>query len=96
MKTLPKEDAVAKLVGRYAKRLHSLDARSLRAEWDVVFGDEFPETPAETLALLTQDHAEWMGALEALELEAVWEDQLGETIQVTDKAAKKRGKKKVA
>jgi hypothetical protein len=95
-KTVEKEDVVASLVGRYAKRLGGLDARGLRAEWDLVFGDEFPDSAAAAIDLLTRDHEEWMGALEALELEAVWEDQLGQEIHVIDRTEKTRGKKQAA
>ena len=96
MKTSRKEAAVSKLVARYARHLAGLDDRGLRAEWDAVFGDEFPGTPAEALDVLTQDYEEWMSALEVPELEAVWEDLMGSPVRVTDQPEKKKGKKTVA
>src|SRR5262249_44244021 len=97
MKTLDKEAAVSKLVTRYARRLKAMGARALRAEWSAVLGDDpFPQTAAEAVAVLAQDFGEWMGALEALELEVVWEDQVGSPVRIAGPAGARRAKRKAA
>jgi hypothetical protein len=93
MKIMRQEVAVSKLVTGYRRRLRTLAPRGLHTEWDVVFGDdEFPPSQEEAIETLTQDYADWMGALEPAELEAVWEDQEGSPVQVIGEM-KKRGKK---
>jgi hypothetical protein len=82
MKMMSKDVAVAKLVGRYAKHLRSLDAKGLRAEWDAVLGDDYPTAAGEAVSILAEDYEDWMGALDPLELEAVWEELLGEPVRI--------------
>ena len=96
MKTLSKEAAVATLTRLYTKRLHALNAKGLRAEWDAVFGEEAPESRSEIIDELARDYEEWMGGLEALELEAVWEDQEGVAVRITDASETRRVRRKVA
>jgi len=96
MKTLSKEAAVATLVRLYVKRLHALNPKGLRGEFAAIFGEEIPASRAETIDELVRDYEEWIGGLEALELEAVWEDQEGVTVRITDASEDKRIRRKVA
>lgn len=96
MKTLSKEAAVSTLTRLYTKRLHALSARGLRAEWEAIFGDEAPASRSETIDELVSDYEEWMGGLEALELEAVWEDQEGVAVRISDPSEVRRARRKVA
>lgn len=96
MKSMTKEVAVTKLVRLYTRRLKALNAAGLQKEWDLVFGDEVPESRAETLAALIEDYEEWMGALEPLELEAFWEDREGVEVRVAVRAKAKRRRTQVA
>ena len=96
MKTLSKEAAVATLTRLYAKRLHARKGRGLRAEWQAVFGEEMPASRSEAIDELVRDYEEWMGGLEALELEAVWEDQEGVAVRINDGTEARRSRRKVA
>jgi hypothetical protein len=96
MKTLTKEAAVATLVRLYTKRLHALNAKGLRGEFAAIFGEETPATRAETIDELVRDYEEWIGSLEPLELEAVWEDQEGVAVRITDASEIRQLRRKVA